>query len=124
MEKIVNVKHLQNSGLLGAEYTGLDLCDSFLMYWISHSGTDQDPIVLHYGNYTLDIDGYFRMFGDLVETPNSLRNNESLLLCASVWENKNKSLFTERHECTKKDFKTAGKKQNTRLREYAAKGDK
>ncbi len=65
MEEIVSVKHLQDAGLLGAEYTGLDLCDAFLMYWILHNGAGRDHIVLHDGNHTLDIGGYFRMFGRL-----------------------------------------------------------
>jgi hypothetical protein len=60
MVKTVSIKHLQDAGFLSAEYTGLDLCDAFLMYWISHSGADKDHIVLCDGNYTLDIGGYFR----------------------------------------------------------------
>ena len=124
MEKIVSVKHLQDAGFLPAEYTGLDLCDAFLMYWISHNVTDKDPIVLRDGNHTLDIGGYFKLFGDLVETPNSPRHHESLFHGVSVWEKKYKPLPTKRHEGTKKGIKTAGKKQNTRLREYAAKGNK
>ena len=86
MEKIVSVKHLQDAGFLPAEYTGLDLCDAFLMYWISHNVTDKDPIVLRDGNHTLDIGGYFKLFGDLVETPNSPRHHESLFHGVSVWE--------------------------------------
>lgn len=109
MEKVVDVKHLQASGFLAAEYTGLDLCDAFLMYWIAHNGTKKDPIVLHNGNHTLDIAGYFQMFGDLVETLNSPRHHESLPPCASVWENKNKPQLTQRHEDTKKGVKIGGK---------------
>ncbi len=63
MEQIVSVKHLQSAGLLGAEYTGLDLCDAFLMYWLLHCKPDKERIVLRNGNHTLDIDGYFKMFG-------------------------------------------------------------
>ena len=51
------------------------------MYWISHNVTDKDPIVLRDGNHTLDIGGYFKLFGDLVETPNSPRN---MNLCSMV----------------------------------------
>ena len=91
MEKIVNVKHLQAAGFLPAVYTGLDLCDAFLMYWISHNGADNDPIVLHDGNHTLDIGGYFKMFGDLVETPKVPRHHESLFQGVSVGGKKNKS---------------------------------
>lgn len=109
MEKIVDVKHLQASGFLAAEYTGLDLCDAFLMYWIAHNGTNKDHIVLHNGNHILDIAGYFKMFGDLVETLDSPRHHEFLFPCASVWESKNKSSLTQRHKDTKKGVKIGGK---------------
>ncbi len=62
MEKIVSVQHLQDAGLLGVEYTGLELWDAFLMYWISHKRTDNNRIILRDGNHTLDIDSYFKMF--------------------------------------------------------------
>ena len=62
MEKIIGIKDLQDSGLLGVEYTELDLCDAFLMYWISNNNLDKSRIVLHDGNHVLDIDTYFRMF--------------------------------------------------------------
>ena len=62
MEKIIGIKELQNSGLLGVEYTKVDLCDAFLMYWLSNNKSDKSRIVLRDGNYVLDIDSYFRMF--------------------------------------------------------------
>ena len=62
MEQIISVKHLRSAGLLGAEYTELDLYDAFLMYWITNSKPDKDNIVLRDGNHVLDIDSYFRMF--------------------------------------------------------------
>ena len=62
MEKIIRIKHLRNAGLLGAEYTELDLCDAYLMYWLLHNKSDKERIVLRNGNHTLDIDGYFRLF--------------------------------------------------------------
>ena len=62
MEKVIGIKDLQNSGLLGVEYTEVDLCDAFLMYWISNNKLDKSRIVLHDGNHVLDIDTYFRMF--------------------------------------------------------------
>ena len=89
MQKIVNVKHLQATGFLNVEYTGLDLCDAFLMYWILHNGADKDPVVLYDGNRTLDIRGYFKLFGDLVETPNVLRHHESLFQGVSVGDKEN-----------------------------------
>ena len=62
MERIIGIKHLRSAGLLGAEYTALDLCDAFLMYWLLHCKSDKERIVLRNGNHTLDINGYFRMF--------------------------------------------------------------
>ena len=38
MTKVIDIKGLQGSGLLGDNYTELDLCDAFLMYWISNNG--------------------------------------------------------------------------------------
>ena len=89
MEQIISVKHLRSAGLLGAEYTELDLYDAFLMYWILHNGADKDPVVLYDGNRTLDIRGYFKLFGDLVETPNVLRHHESLFQGVSVGDKEN-----------------------------------
>lgn len=34
MEKVIGVKELQDLGLLGVEYTKLDLHDAFMMYLI------------------------------------------------------------------------------------------
>ena len=59
MERIIGIKDLQNAGLLGLEYTDLDLYDAFLMYWISNNKLNNDRIVLHDGNKMLDIDKYF-----------------------------------------------------------------
>lgn len=61
MEKIIGIKDLQDSGLLGIEYTELDLCDAFLMYLISNDTLDKDHIVLRDGNYRLDLRSYFAM---------------------------------------------------------------
>ncbi|MBF8278354.1 MAG: hypothetical protein HW390_3427 [Candidatus Brocadiaceae bacterium] len=62
MEQLISVKHLRSAGLLGAEYTELDLCDAFLMYWLLYNKPDKERIILRNGNHTLDINGYFRMF--------------------------------------------------------------
>ena len=62
MEKSISVKHLWDAGLLGAEHTGLDLCDAFLMYWLLYNKPDKERIVLRNGNHTLDMDSYFRLF--------------------------------------------------------------
>ena len=62
MEKIISVKHLRGAGLLGAEYTELDLCYAFLMYWLLHNKSNKERIVLRNGNHTLDIDSYFKLF--------------------------------------------------------------
>ena len=61
MEKIIGIKDLQDSGLLGVEYTELDLCDAFLMYCISNNTSNKDRVVLNDGNRVLDIDSYFKM---------------------------------------------------------------
>ena len=63
MERSIGIKHLRSAGLLGAEYTELDLYDAFLMYWLLHNKSDKERIILRNGNHTLNIDGYFRMFG-------------------------------------------------------------
>ena len=63
MEQSIGIKHLRGAGLLGAEYTELDLCDAYLMYWLLHNKSDKERIILRDGNHALDIDGYFRMFG-------------------------------------------------------------
>jgi len=62
MEQLISVKHLRSAGLLGAEYTELDLCDAYLMYWLLHCKSDKERIVLRNDNHTLDIDGYFKLF--------------------------------------------------------------
>lgn len=60
MKKVVNIKDLQSSGLLGAQYTNLDLCDAFLMYWLSNNEMEKDHFVLRDGNKVLDLESYFR----------------------------------------------------------------
>ncbi|MCF6153889.1 MAG: hypothetical protein E3K36_01265 [Candidatus Brocadia sp.] len=59
MEKIIGIKDLQDAGLLGVEYTESDLCDAFLMYWISHNKLNKDHVVLRDGDFMLDIRSYF-----------------------------------------------------------------
>ncbi|BBO15867.1 conserved hypothetical protein [Candidatus Brocadia pituitae] len=59
MEKIIGIRDLQNSGLLDVEYTESDLCDAFLMYWISNNKLNNGHIVLRNGDFTLDIRSYF-----------------------------------------------------------------
>jgi len=54
MEKVIDVKDLRNAGLLGAEYTELDLYDAFMMYLIVNNTSNNDRIILRNGNYTLD----------------------------------------------------------------------
>jgi len=60
MKKVVDIKDLQSSGLLGAQYTNFDLCDAFLMYWLSNKGMSNDHFVLHDGNKVFDLESYFR----------------------------------------------------------------
>lgn len=60
MEKIIGIKDLQDAGLLGVEYTESDLCDAFLMYWISNNKLNNDHIVLRNGDFALDIRSYFK----------------------------------------------------------------
>ncbi len=59
MEKIIGIKDLQDAGLLGVEYTESDLCDAFLMYWISNNKLNKDQVVLRDGDFMLDIRSYF-----------------------------------------------------------------
>lgn len=61
MTKVIDIKGLQGSGLLGVKYTELDLCDAFLMYCISNNTLNKDRVVLSDGNRVLDIDRYFKM---------------------------------------------------------------
>jgi len=61
MEKVIGVKDLRNAGLLGAEYTELDLYDGFMMYLIVNNTPNNDRIILRNGNYTLDTKSCFRM---------------------------------------------------------------
>ena len=61
MEKVIGVKDLRNAGLLGAEYTELDLYDGFMMYLIVNNTSDNDRIILRNGNYALDTKSCFRM---------------------------------------------------------------
>ena len=59
MEKVIGVKDLRNAGLLGAEYTELDLYDAFMMYLIVNNTSNNDRIILRNGNYTLDTKSCF-----------------------------------------------------------------
>ena len=61
MEKVIGIRDLRNAGLLGAEYTELDLYDAFMMYLIVNNTSDNDRIILRNGNYTLDTKSCFRM---------------------------------------------------------------
>ena len=61
MEKVIGVRDLRNAGLLGAEYTALDLYDAFMMYLIVNSRPASGNIVLRHGDYTLDKKSCFRM---------------------------------------------------------------
>ena len=61
MEKVIGVKDLRNAGLLGAEYTELDLYDAFMMYLIVNSKPANGNIVLRNGDYLLDKKSCFRM---------------------------------------------------------------
>jgi len=60
MEKVIGVKDLRNAGLLGAEYTELDLYDAFMMYLIVNDKSD-DRIILLHGNFVLDSKSCFQM---------------------------------------------------------------
>ena len=60
MEKVIGVKDLQHAGLLGAEYTELDLYDAFMMYLIVNDKSD-DRIILLHGNFVLDSKSCFQM---------------------------------------------------------------
>lgn len=60
MEKIIGINVLQDAGLLGVEYTESDLCDAFLMYWISNNTLNKDRVVLRDGDFMLDIRSYFK----------------------------------------------------------------
>lgn len=59
MEKVIGVKDLRNAGLLGAEYTELDLHDAFMLYLIVNNTSNNDRIILRNGNYTLDTKSCF-----------------------------------------------------------------
>ncbi len=66
MEKVIGVKDLRNAGLLGTEYTELDLYDAFMMYLIVNNTSNNDRIILRNGNYTLDTKSCFCKDGWLV----------------------------------------------------------
>ena len=61
MEKVIGVKDLRNAGLLGAEYTELNLYDAFMMCLILNDTSKNDRIILRNGNYTLDNKSCFCM---------------------------------------------------------------
>ncbi|HHT9137983.1 MAG TPA: hypothetical protein ACFYEK_12190 [Candidatus Wunengus sp. YC60] len=65
MEKVIGVRDLRNAGLLGTEYTELDLYDAFLMYLIVNDELD-DRITLLHGNFILDNKSCFQMDNWLV----------------------------------------------------------
>ncbi|MBI2471642.1 MAG: hypothetical protein HYV59_10440 [Planctomycetes bacterium] len=65
MEKVIGVRDLRNAGLLGAEYTELDLYDAFLMYLIVNDELDNRITFLH-GNFILDNKSCFQMDNWLV----------------------------------------------------------
>ncbi len=65
MEKVIGVRDLRNAGLLGAEYTELDLYDAFMMYLIVKDESDNRIILLH-GNFVLDSKNCFQMDAWLV----------------------------------------------------------
>ena len=54
MERIIGIKDLQDSGLLGAEYTELDLYDAFMLYLILNDTSDKGHVVLQDGDYMLN----------------------------------------------------------------------
>ena len=60
-KKVIGVKDLRNAGLLGAEYTELNLYDAFMMCLILNDTSKNDRIILRNGNYTLDNKSCFCM---------------------------------------------------------------
>jgi hypothetical protein len=54
MKKVIGVGELQGLGLLGAEFTDLDLYDAFMMYLILNNESAREGIVLQYGDYKLN----------------------------------------------------------------------
>ncbi|MDN3511226.1 MAG: hypothetical protein QY310_03205 [Candidatus Jettenia sp. CY-1] len=61
MERAIGVKDLQDLGLLGVEYTKLDLYDAFMMYLILNCETIKDHVVLRNGKYIFDSNSCFGM---------------------------------------------------------------
>ncbi|GEM_PF-4889966 len=66
MKKVIGVKDLQDSGLLAAEYTELDLYDAFMMYLILNDTADKGRVVLQEGDYMLDSISCFGLGGWMV----------------------------------------------------------
>jgi hypothetical protein len=54
MKKVIGIGELQGLGLLGAEFTDLDLYDAFMMYLILNNESAREGIVLQYGDYKLN----------------------------------------------------------------------
>lgn len=61
MEKVISAKDLRDLGLLGVEYTELDLYDAFMMYLILNSKTTETRVVLKDGNHVFDKSRCFGM---------------------------------------------------------------
>ncbi len=54
MKTVIGVKELRDVGLLGVEYTELDLYDAFMMYIILKCTTVHEHIVLQNGDSVID----------------------------------------------------------------------
>ena len=54
MKKVIGVGELQGLGLLGAEFTDLDLYDAFMIYLILNNELAREGVTLQYGDYKLD----------------------------------------------------------------------
>ena len=54
MKKVIGVGELQGLGLLGAEFTDLDLYDAFMIYLILNNESARERVMLQYGDYKLN----------------------------------------------------------------------
>jgi hypothetical protein len=54
MKRVIGINDLQDFGLLGAEYTELDLYDAFMLYLILNDTADKGHVVLQDGDYMLN----------------------------------------------------------------------
>lgn len=61
MKTVIGVKELRDAGLLGVEYTVLDLYDAFMMYVILKSTSVHDHFVLQNEDSVIDTRGCFEM---------------------------------------------------------------